>query len=308
MRILATIILLTCVSMTMSSPETVPVRKFLTKFFKTLRGDTWTLPDNCLAGAFDVDLDKIKAAIKSGDFLTALLYLTDMKKVLAESCPITELSKMEEEINTVIKSGKVVGNIAANIVTLIKLVTDEFKHELEAEDLGAFLGALYKIVVNGSSAPAARFLRASPLALSGVRIQDFISGFIEGSSEVPVESNKCKTTIQQYLPELSTALEELIQAFQAKTGIKEAFVKFMQTAIKVKDSESTCHFADLAYTLATLSSPITLAKVGFRITTQLSTFISHVKESVNAFKAGDHKTVGVHVGGIFQIAFKYATQ
>jgi len=249
---------------------------------------------------------KLAKALMDGDFINALISLQALSKDLKNSCPLAELDQMDKEIEDAIHSGTIIKNITANLIELLSLIAEAKKHAPEPEAVGALMGNLYKIVIIGK-VHNLRFLSAVP-ALTGPSMEAFINGFITGTSDVAADKSQCVAVTKTYIPELSASIEALITAFRTATGIKDAFVRFMQTAVKLKDTEGTCHFISLATTLITITNPITLAKIGYRITTNLGTLITHIKESAKTSKAGDFNGFGGHIGGIFKILFEYHTQ
>lgn len=299
-------------SVSVSNPKTEPLRKFLTKFFQTVKNSTWTLSDDCLAGQFDVKFEKIVEALKASDFFTAITLLRDIRTILNESCPIQDLNAIHDEINNAIHSGAITKNIFNHLQDLITLIAEEDKHmeDLDLEELGCFLGKLYKLVVIGTPHNL-RFLQNSypvpmqlPYYSSPVlkgKVYDFITGFIEGTSDVPFESNQCRNNTLTFLPALSDAVEVLYNALMSRTGIKEAFTNLMATAIRLKDVENYCHFIALATTFITIENPITIAKIAARITTNILTLCRLVKDGFKAQINGDFRTSGKSLGAVFSI-------
>jgi len=317
MKVIPTIVLIALVSLTVSASiesETESFRNLITSFFQTVRGSTWSLPDECLGKNIDTEIEKIKQAIESLDFVTALTLLKTLKKDLADSCPIEELVSLEKEVETAVKSGAIYKNIAKNLFDLIKLVR-ETQEITDEKQVGVFLGKVYKLVVVGTThnlkflADVGRELSFDAYAPMGSsRVEEFINGFIQGTSDVALEKNQCIIGTKAFLPALAAAVEQLITAFREMKNLKEAFINFMNTAMKLKDVESNCHFISLATTFLTITNPVTIAKIGWRITTNILKFVSLVKDAVTQLKAGNFRGCGASVGAIFQITFEYHTQ
>lgn len=294
------------------STETEPVRNLLTKFFQTIRGNSWKLSDDCLAGKTDINVQKIKAAIIGQDYLAVFTYLKDLKNVLAASCPIDELDKMDKEISKAIISGNFARNLFSNVMEIFRLFNEESSHiaNMNVEEIGCFMGKLYKLVISGTphnlrflavSTPRISISDSSPLAL------DFINGFLEATSDVPLNQNKCINGTTAFLPAIAASVEQLYQALTTKTGIKEAFANFATTALKLKDVEPYCHLIGLASELS-ITGYAEIAKISLRLTKNSSTVINNIKDAFTSAKARDFKGFGTHVGKVFQVLFNYHTQ
>ncbi len=67
MKLIVILIFISVFTCAVSSNETEPIRRFLTNFFQTVNCTQWTLNEDCLAGAFDADLYKIRTALKAKD-------------------------------------------------------------------------------------------------------------------------------------------------------------------------------------------------------------------------------------------------
>jgi len=303
------LIVLALISFTVCSTETEPVRKLLTGFFQTIRGNSWKLSDNCLAGQTDINVQKIKAAIVAQDYLTVFNYFKDLKNQLAKSCPIDELDKMDKEITNVIKSGAFLSNFFNNMDEVLRLVNEESSHitNMSIDEIGAFVGKLYKILISGTPHNL-RFLAAPMRSLVGPTFAlEFINGFLQATSDVPLDQNKCIRGTTTFLPDVASAVEQFYQALLSKTGVKEAFVNFVTVAYKLNDVESYCHLIGLATELS-ITGYTEIAKISFRITEHLSEVINNVKGAFTSAKAKDFKGFGINVGKLFQILFNYHTQ
>jgi len=281
----------------------------MTGFFQTVKAAEWTLPDACPGANFDADIEKIKKALESMDFMTAFALLNQLKNDLKNVCPVADILQIVKEVNDAIDSGAYFRNILNNLNALIKMII-EGQSLTDEKEIGIFLGKVYKIAIQGK-AKSLKFLSADSrdLALTNSpTIEDFINGFIQGTSDVALEKNQCIIGSKAFLPALAAAVDQLITAFKTMKGLKEAFTNFLNTAMKLKDVEGNCHFISLATTLLSLENPITLAKIGWRITTNILKFVSHIKDAYSNGKGGDFKGCGSHVGGVFQIVFDYHTQ
>lgn len=191
------------------------------------------------------------------------------------------------------------------VQNLQKIFTAFVSSDKEDGDIGTLFGKIYNLLVLGKSSNLKFLLDVS----AGKNyIEDFIMGFIQGTSDVPIESNQCIAQSKSFLPTLAQAFEKLFNAFKTRTGIKEAFVELMNSALKLKDVEGKCHFISLATEFISIDGILIIAKIGWRITKSFVSFVSHIKEAAKAQLAGDFKTTGIHVGALFQIIFEYHTQ
>jgi hypothetical protein len=308
MKFIATLIFISVFSCAVSSNETEPIRQFLTNFFQTVNGTQWTLNEDCLAGVFDADLYKIRTALKAKDYIIALFYLYDLKRVILNFCPIQELNEVGNQITLGITSGKVADNIMTNymeIITLMNEILPHF-HEYDLPKIGTLLGRIYNVVIIGKIHNL-EFLAYgfSPIDSNPI---DFIVGFIEGTSEVNYDENQCIKESRPYLPELANSVEAIWQAISTKHGINDAFVQFMGIASKLKVAETNCHFIYLANSFLSLSNPITVAKISLRIIRNVFVISSLITDIKRAYKEENIRILGRDVGRLFHIMFLYSTQ
>ena len=180
---------------------------------------------------------------------------------------------------------------------------------MNPEEIGYFLGRLYKILVVGQAKKQLKFLSAkqTKFSLQG-RGSDFLTGFIKATSSVPFENNQCFGKAKVFLPQLGDAIDALINAFINKSGIKEAFLNVMAYASKINEVETYCHFIALGTQFISIDGVVIIAKITARITKNLLTLVNHVKEGVKAFLKKDYTEAGSRVGAIFQIVFKYSNE
>ncbi len=308
MKFIAILVFLTIFSCAVSSNETEPFRQFLTNFFQTVNGTQWTLNEDCLAGASDADVEKIVAAYHAHDYITALFYLNDLKRVLVNSCPLADLSQVGHDLRVAILSGRIATNVLTNYMEIIALLSEVLPHvrEYELPQIGTFLGRFYNVVVLGHAHNVEFLAYAySPLESNPT---EFLEGFIEGSSQVAYEENQCIKTSEAFLPELAHSAEEIWQAISTRQGIRDAFVHFMHTAESLKDVESYCHFVSLGTSFLSLSNPITIAKIVYRISGDLLTIINIINRIKEARANGNNRDMGRGVGRLFHIVFLYSTQ
>jgi len=309
MKFIAILVFLTIFSCAVSSNETEPFRQFLTNFFQTVNGTQWTLNEDCLAGASDADVEKIVAAYQAHDYITALFYLNDLKRVLVSSCPLQDLSQVGHELGVAITSGRIATNVLTNYMEIITLLNEVLPHirEYELPQIGTFLGRFYNVVILGHVHNIEFLAYAySPLESNPT---EFLVGFIEGSSEVAYDQNQCIKNSESFLPELAHSVEAIWEAISTRHGIKDAFVQFMETAsTRLNGVESNCHFVSLATTFLTLSNPVLLAKIAYRITTDILNIIDIISNIKQANSVGNTRDIGRGVGRLFHIIFLYSTQ
>jgi hypothetical protein len=277
------------------------VRQFITKFFQTVRNSTWTIADDCLAGASDPIMEKVITALSASDVIATLMSLRELSQFLYTVCPIEDFHSIENETIAAFESGAMFSNIIKNLYEIKKLVDG-------AEiDRALFVGKLYNLVIVGK-ATHSKFLALPSRQMSTQDAKDFLLGFLQGTSDVPIEQNQCINGSKAFLPDLIAALNGIFQAIANKTGIKDAFVAFMLQAMQLQNVEASCHFVSLASQFVTLTNPLVIAKISWRITKNLSKVIGHIKDAVSSSKGGDMRGSGSHVGGIFQIIFEYHSQ
>jgi len=234
--------------------------------------------------------------------------MRELKEVLINSCPLNELKEVESAIVEGTKNGSIPLNILKNYWEILTLLKDEL-HNITNPDpvsLGSFLGKFYKIAVLGGP-KALKFLVDYSVSLK-INPVDYVVGFIEGSSSVPVEQNQCIAGTRSFIDELAASLQGIYDAIASRQGIKEAFTRFMQTATKLKDVEPSCHFISLAMSFISITNPITIAKITARVVKNLGTVIDLLKGAVKAQLAGDLRTTGVNIGKLMTIILKYTTQ
>lgn len=310
MKFLSIIVLLTVFSLTVCNPQTEKLRKFLTNFFQTVKGDSWKLSDACLAEETEIDVQKIITAIKNLDFGTAFNFLRELQNSIAATCPVDDLIAVSNEIEAAIKSGAIVRNGMKHILEILVVIKDESSKiaDMDVGELGLFMGKLYRLLFT-SQVRTVKFLSAESVQfnLQG-KSSDFINGFIEATSDVPIEKNQCKAGAEKYIPDIGNALDAVIQAIANKTGVKDAFLNLMNSAMKLTDLEANCHFVALFTQFLSIDSPLTIAKIAYRITKNLLTIVKHVKDAVVASTQGDFRGVGSHAGVIFKIIFEYHNQ
>jgi len=237
--------------------------------------------------------------------------MKDLKNVLATSCPIDELDKMDKEITNAMNSGAFLSNVFNNIDGILSLVNEESSHiaNMSVEEVGCFMGKLYKLVITGTPHNL-RFLTTPTSMMSGnsTWALDFINSFFQATSDVPLSQNQCINGTTSFLPSLSLAVEQLYQALVTRTGIKDALVNFAKTAYQLKDVESYCHLISLSSELAILTTYYEIATISWRLARNFPTVASHVKDAYTSTKTRDFKGVGTHVGKVFQILLNYHTQ
>ena len=308
MKFFTSLVLLTIFSLTVSSNVTEPFRQFLTNFFQTVNGTQWTLNENCLAGASDADVDRIRAAYQARDYITALYYLNDLKNVLVSSCPLQDLGQVGHDLTNAIASGRVATNVLTNYMEIITLLNENLPHirEYELPQIGTFLGRFYNLVILGRTQISLNFLAEVSTSLK-LNPTEFLKGFIEGSS-LSGYDNQCIRTSDPFLPELAHSVEAIWTAITNRQGIINAFVEFMATANKLKDVESYCHFISLGNDFLSITNPITLAKISYRIIGDLPRIVYEINQIKRFYKEGNSRVVGRSVGSIIHIMFRYTTQ
>ena len=311
MKFLLAILFITAFSMAVANPETDNLRKFLNKFFKTIKGESWVLSDDCFGQSSEAIIQNIITSIQASDYLKALQLLNDLKNSISSNCPIQELEDISLAVTNAVANGTIAKNVISHVLDLTALISQESSKlsSLDAEEIGYFLGRLYKILVVGQAKKQLKFLSAkqTKFSLQG-RGSDFLTGFIKATSSVPFENNQCFGKAKVFLPQLGDAIDALINAFINKSGIKEAFLNVMAYASKINEVETYCHFIALGTQFISIDGVVIIAKITARITKNLLTLVNHVKEGVKAFLKKDYTEAGSRVGAIFQIVFKYSNE
>lgn len=236
------------------------------------------------------------------------MFLKDLKNVLATSCPLDELNKMDKEITNAINSGAFASNLFNNIMEILNLVNEESSH-MSIEEVGCFMGKLYKLVIT-ETPHNLRFLADSTPMMSGnsTWALDFINAFFQATSDVPLSQNQCINGTTTFLPTLASAVEQLYRALATRTGIKEALVNFAKTAYLLKGVESYCHLISLASELSILTTFYEISIISWRLARNFPTVASNIKDAYASIKSREFKGVGTHVGKVFQILLNYHTQ
>jgi len=235
---------------------------------------------------------------------------------LSKECPVEEFNKVAQEIKSAIVFAKIPDNFFQNAKNILNtFIASEHKDE----DVGKMFGKFYNLVVLNKAPINLKFLATRDMSIMDdfnlpekliEFVEDYITGFLEATSDVPVEQNQCIAKTKTFVPAISKSLANIITAFVKKSSgdIKIAFFELMLTVTQLKDVEENCHLIGVFKKLILLKSYFEIARIIYRYTTNIKDILGYVKDASIALFKGNARGMGYNFGKVFQILFEYHTQ
>ncbi len=299
-------------------------------FLSEVEGKAFVMNQDCLGGHVRVEIHEIADAIKQRNISGVIMLVRDLITEQKEKCPVADLKKIHEDMVKAIMSGEIIENIKQNLPDLINLIKETRANPPKNSfEVGKLEGKIVNIVVYNkvNSISFLRYLRGRhgkgrgrgkgrrhyvrhhrrPFRkFSETPVKNFTEGVILGASDVPAEKNQCIVKSEANAQKVKSDITKII------TDLKNmdfysliTDVNSLVMDIGANDSESVCHFIELAGKFADTAEVVRAALI---IAKNFEQFKELVKASLVAIKNGDLKTAGNGVGQILKLAFNYHTQ
>jgi len=107
--------------------------------------------------------------------------------------------------------------------------------------------------------------------------------------------------------EIVEAFSALITAIKTRTNIMDAIIKVYELTATLKGIDANCHFTTLSVDLAALSTNIGIAKLVYRVATNIGGVTSSIKAIFSNYKSGDFRASGVSFGTLVKLTLNYST-
>ncbi len=136
-----------------------------------------------------------------------------------------------------------------------------------------------------------------------ITVEQFVDGFFQGVSSVPIEQNECSKDISAVKHEIVNVVSQLIDAIKTHNvhKILDAITKVIDIDLKFKDSYTNCNFGTLANKLATLSTKTGIADLGFAVVCHLPVTITGIKQIDSGINGNNYVSIGRTVGDLFKV-------
>jgi len=314
----------------LASAASVPAtlaRDFLTGFFTTIRGSSYVLNADCFGSDFDSDLTRLIAAINNESVILTAAIAEKIVSAIEANCPVNDIIAIYNDTAAESKNGTLSSNALAHSAALVHDIKVEMNQaNYTASNLGQTAGQIIDLLVYGVTPPSSlkrqksksvKFLEGEEFDkfeadffsqnFSEGDVELFVDGFFEGVSSVNYTDNKCKNDITSVKTEIVEAFSALITAIKTRTNIMDAIIKVYELTATLKGIDANCHFTTLSVDLAALSTNIGIAKLVYRVATNIGGVTSSIKAIFSNYKSGDFRASGVSFGTLVKLTLNYST-
>jgi len=162
------------------------------------------------------------------------------------------------------------------------------------------LGKLYNLIFQGRN-KVLRFLSVNNIdsPIGGDGDFEFVKGFLEGVSAVPIGNNKCYESSKNSFNEMKQALALIMETILDNSETQNYLSKLKDVALKLKEYEDSCNLKSLVMKIFNFSY------------SNLGNLWSKNEELEKTFKellsSNDNKQKGRKLGLIISIVFDYNT-
>jgi len=240
-------------------------------------------------------------------------YIYKISNDIHTNCPTSDLAQI---LKDTMAGGpmELFKKIHAHSMEVLSIIKEEFfGQKLTAKNLGEAAGKLIELVIYTKTHTVAQlgFLSIDSIvdSFSSWSVEQFVDGFFEGVSNVPMSENKCFHDILSVKGDIVSAVTDIVNAFKNKSfdNILPAIEKLIDLVFKSKDSAVSCNFVQLATSLAALGTKVGIMKFGMTVITHISGTIGDIKDFSTAIIAKDSEKTGVAIGHLFKLLLNYST-
>ena len=286
------------------------IKDFTTGFFQVVNGTSWKWNDECLNNSTLQKIGEIVQAIKAKDYMKVIMLGQEVYFDQKDACPLSQIAKVYIDADDEIRSGKIVQNAIAQMNNIIQFINKEQSNppKTAAKD-GTAVGDLVNMIVyNKAEISTSLSLRFLAQEATDDDVNLFITGFLEGLSDVPLSQSKCYKSLGQFQQQMVKAFKTLINAIKTRSNFKEAIKEMIALGKVLLSSDASCHMAELFADIESYSSPIGIAKLTWRVMTHLTTVISDAKTGVNDIEQSQYENSGKAFGNLFSIVNNFKIQ
>ena len=297
-------------------------KDFVSGFLTVIKGTDFKLDDQCFGEDFEIDFKKLIYAINQENSLLVIAIFGKIVNEVNEKCNKNDFIQIYNDTKKMIENKPELANRLIRhthdfIVTFKSEIIEINKNQFNAKNLGGMFGELINTLVYEKVKPskdiktntALNFLSEYeyPNTFSEEAVEEFVNGFFEGVSSVPIDQNKCSTDIVTVKSGIVKVFTDLFVALKTRTGIVEAIQEVIALTVHLKNLDLNCKFTDLSNDLISLSTKAGITKLALRITTHLPSVLGDVKGTVTNFELKEFRKAGVNFGALTKVTLKYST-
>ena len=303
------IISIILISFTLQSEIIGAGKDFLVGMLSIVEGNDFKLDEACLGNEFEKDVSDFVDALSKRDIILIPAYAGKLFNDITLKCPISDISKIQKDALS-LGMLELFNRIQKHRVEVLEMLKKEFiKEKVNVKSIGEVCGHIINIWIYEKPEVYMLNFLADVKSIGVSNVEEFINGFFEGVSAVPVEQNKCINDIKSVKNDIVGIVTKIIDAYNNKniSGIIAAINDLIDLLNKIKGVSSNCNFDDLVKKLTQLSTESGIMSFGWNVIKNLSTTVNDVRTIENGIKVSNYENSGKAMGDLFKVLLKYTT-